>query len=83
MSIDAIKQRLAARRLAADQLATELIMDCERAASGRNSRHANPAQWNGTEWRRYLHAAAHSPAALHLPALYASIGEIETALVQG
>jgi hypothetical protein len=82
MSSDPIQQRLAARKLAVDQLATELIMDCERAASGRNSRRANPAQWNGTDWRRYLHAAAHSPAALHLPALYASIGEIETALIQ-
>jgi D-tyrosyl-tRNA(Tyr) deacylase len=83
MNVDLIKQRLAARKLAADQLATDLIMDCERAASRRNSRHANPAQWNGTDWRRYVHAAAHSPAALHLPALYASIGEIETALVHG
>ncbi|MBB4200754.1 hypothetical protein CCR94_12620 [Rhodoblastus sphagnicola] len=83
MNIDPIKQRLAARKLVADRLATDLIMDCERAASGRNSGRVNPAQWNGTDWRRYVHAAAHSPAALHLPALYASIGEIETTLVHG
>ena len=83
MTFDPVQHRLAARRSAAEKLATDLIIDCERAASGRNSRNADPAQWNCTDWRRYLHAAAHSPAALRLPALYAAIGEIETGLVHG
>ncbi|PPQ35569.1 hypothetical protein SAMN06265338_12628 [Rhodoblastus acidophilus] len=83
MNANPIQQRLSARKQAADRLATDLIMDCERAASGRNSRNSNPAQWSGTDWRKYVHAAAHSPAALHLTALYASIGEIEAGLVHG
>ncbi|PPQ35155.1 hypothetical protein SAMN06265338_1323 [Rhodoblastus acidophilus] len=83
MNANPIQQRLAARKRTADQLATDLIMDCERAASGRNSGRVNPAQWNGTDWRRYVHAAAHSPAALHLSALYASIKEIEAGRVHG
>ncbi|PPQ34997.1 hypothetical protein SAMN06265338_1317 [Rhodoblastus acidophilus] len=37
MITDPIKQRLATRKRTTDQLATDLIMDCERAASGRNS----------------------------------------------
>ncbi|MCW2286317.1 hypothetical protein M2323_004158 [Rhodoblastus acidophilus] len=69
--------------MAADQLATDLIIDCERAASRRDSRNTNPERWNGTDWRRYLHAAFHSPVILKLSALYASIGEIETARVHG
>jgi len=76
MKANRIQQPLDVRKQAADRLATDLIMDCERAASGRNCRNSNPAQWNGTDWRRYLRAAANSPAALHLTALYASIGEI-------
>jgi hypothetical protein len=47
---DVIQRRRAARQLAADQLATDLIIDCERAASRRNSRNTNPERWNGTDW---------------------------------
>jgi hypothetical protein len=50
-----LSRRLAARKLAADPLAT---VDCERAASGRNGKRADPARWTETDWRHYLRAAA-------------------------
>jgi hypothetical protein len=34
MNSQHLARRLAARKLAADRLATDLILDCERAASG-------------------------------------------------
>ena len=40
-----LTRRLAARKLAAARLATDLILDCERAASGRNGKRADPARW--------------------------------------
>ena len=75
-----LTRRLAARKLAAARLATDLILDCERAASGRNRRRADPARWTETDWRCYLRAAARSPATSRLPPLYHAIGDIEAAL---
>ena len=46
-----LTRRLAARKLAAARLATDLIVDCERAASGRNGKRADPARWSETDWR--------------------------------
>ena len=46
-----LTRRLAARKLAAARLATDLILDCERAASGRNRKRADPARWTETDWR--------------------------------
>ena len=56
------------------------ILDCERAASGRNGKRADPARWSETDWRSYLRAAARSPAASRLAPLYHAIGDIEAAL---
>ncbi len=53
-----LTRRLAARKLEAARLATDLILDCERAASGRNRKRADPARWTETDWRQYLRAAA-------------------------
>ena len=75
-----LTRRLGARKLAAARLATELILDCERAASGRNGKRADPALWSETDWRSYLYAAARSPAASRLAPLYHAIGDIEAAL---
>ncbi len=75
-----LMRRLAARKLAAARLATDLILDCERAASGRNGKRADPARWTETDWRSYLRAAARSPAASRLAPLYHAIGDIEAAL---
>ena len=75
-----LTRRLAASKLAAARLATDLIVDCERAASGRNGKRADPAHWTETDWRSYLHAAARSPAASRLTPLYHAIGDIEAAL---
>ena len=61
MTPQRLMRRLAARKLAADRLATDLILDCERAVSGRNGKRADPARWTETDWRHYLHAAARSP----------------------
>jgi hypothetical protein len=44
MSPPDLARRLAARKLAAARLATELILDCERAAAGRNGKRADPAR---------------------------------------
>ncbi len=71
---------LAARKLAAARLATDLILDCEWAASGHNGKRADPALWSETDWRSYLHAAARSPAASRLARLHHAIGDIEAAL---
>jgi len=71
---------LAARKLAAARLATDLILDCERAASGRNGKRADPARWSESDWRSYLRVAARSPAASRLAPLYHAIGDIEAAL---
>ena len=71
---------LAARKLAAARLATDLILDCERAASGRNGKCADPARWTETDWRSYLRAAARSPATPRLATLYHAICDIEAAL---
>ncbi len=75
-----LMRRLAARKLAANRLAIDLILDCERAASGRNGKRADPARW--TEWRHYLRAAARSPAISRLAPLYHAIGDIEAALCE-
>ncbi len=75
-----LMRRLAARKLAADRLATDLILDCERAASGRNGKRADPARWTEADLRQYLHAAARSPATSRLAPLYHAIGDIEAAL---
>lgn len=71
-------RRLIARKITAERLADSLIRDCERAASGRNGKHADPIHWTKTDWRHYLHAAARSSASARLPALYRDIDEIET-----
>ncbi|HME84919.1 MAG TPA: hypothetical protein VKG91_10325 [Roseiarcus sp.] len=71
---------LAVSKLAAARLTTDLIVDCERAASGRNGKRADPARWSETDWRSYLRAAARSPAASRLAPLYHVIGDIEAAL---
>ena len=42
MTPQRLMRRLAARKLAADRLATDLILDCERAVSGRNGKRADP-----------------------------------------
>jgi hypothetical protein len=73
-------RRLAARKIAAARLATDLILDCERAASGRNGQRADPARWSESDWRSYLRVAARSPAASRLAPLYHAIGDIEAAL---
>jgi hypothetical protein len=52
MTPQRLMRRLAARKLAADRLAIDLIVDCERAASGRNGKRADPARWTETDWRR-------------------------------
>jgi hypothetical protein len=39
-----LTRRLAASKLAAARLATDLILDCERAASGRNGKWSAPLQ---------------------------------------
>ena len=52
--------RPADHREPADCAAIDLILACERAASGRNPRNGDPARWNKTAWRRYLYAAAHA-----------------------
>ena len=57
-------------------LATDLILDCERAASGRNRKRADPARWTETDWRQYLRAASRSPATSRLALLYHVIGDI-------
>ena len=80
-----LTRRLAARKLAADRLAIDLILDCERAASGRNGKRADPARWTEetpTDWRCYLRAAARSPATSRLAPLYHAIGDIEAALCE-
>ena len=79
MTPQRLMRRLAARKLAADRLAIDLILDCERAASGRNGKRADPARWTETDWRHYLHAAARSPAITRLAPLYHAIGDIEAA----
>jgi hypothetical protein len=80
MSSQHLAHRLAARKLAADRLATDLILDCERAASGRNGKRVDPARWTDTDWRSYVRAAARSPATSRLAPLYHAIGDIEAAL---
>jgi hypothetical protein len=70
MTPQRLMRRLAARKLAADRLAIDLILDCERAASGRNGKRADPARWTETDWRHYLRAAARSPAISRLAPLY-------------
>ncbi len=78
MTPQLLMRRLAARKLAADRLPIDQILECERAASGRNGKRAAPARW--TEWRLYLRAAARSPAIPRLAPLYHAIGDIEAAL---
>lgn len=75
-----LTRRLAARKLAAARLATDLILDCERAASGRNGKRADPARWTETDWRSYIRVASRSPATSRLAPLYHAIGDIEDAL---
>ena len=75
-------RRLARRKLAADRRAIDLLLDCERAASGRNDKRADPARGTDPAWRHYLRAAARSPAILRLAPLYHAIGDIEAALCE-
>ena len=75
-----LTRRLVARKLAAARLATDLILDCERAASGRNAKRADPARWTETDWRSYIRVASRSPATSRLAPLYHAIGDIEDAL---
>jgi len=75
-----LMSRLAEQKLAADRLATDLILDCERAARRRSSRRADPARWTDTDWRRYLRAAARSPATSRLAPLCRAISDIEAVL---
>ena len=82
MTPQRLMRRLAARKLAADRLAIDLILDCERAASGRNGKRADPARWTETDWRHYLRAAARSPATSGLAPLYHAICDIEAALCE-
>ena len=82
MTPQRLMRRLAARKLAADRLATDLILDRERAVSGRNGKRADPARWTETDRRHYLHAAARSPATTRLAPLYHAIGDIEAALCE-
>ena len=58
------------RQAQAARLATDLILECERAASRRNPRDCDPARWSKTAWRRYLYAAAHAPSLMDLESLY-------------
>ena len=58
------------RQAQAARLATDLILECERAASRRNPRDCDPARWSKTAWRRYLYAAAHAPSLMDLERLY-------------
>jgi len=44
MTTPDLTRRLAARKLAAARLATDLIVECERAASGCNGKRADPAR---------------------------------------
>jgi hypothetical protein len=83
MNAELLSRQLSARKIVAERLATNLIVNCERAASGRNGKRVNPALWNKTDWRHYVHVAARSPAILSLPALYRDIGDIETTLHEG
>ena len=80
MTPQRLMRRLAARKLAADRLVIDLILDCERAASGRNGKRADPARWTETDWRHYLRAAARSPAISRLAPRYHAIGDIGVAL---
>jgi hypothetical protein len=75
-----LMNQLATQKLAADNLATDLILDCERAASRRSARRADPAFWTDTDWRRYLRVATRSSATLRLALLYRAIGDIEAVL---
>jgi hypothetical protein len=56
-----LARRLVSRKLAADRLATDLILDCERAASGRNGKRVDPARWTDTDWRSYVRSATSGP----------------------
>lgn len=80
MSPPHLPRRLAAHKRAAERLATALILDCERAACGRNPGRVDPTRWTETDWRRYLLAAARSLAASRLAPLYHAIDEMENAL---
>lgn len=83
MNAEDLSRQLSARKIVAERLASNLIVHCERAASGRNGKRVDPALWNKTDWRHYVHVAARSPAILRLPSLYRDIGEIENALHEG
>ena len=58
------------RQAQAARLATDLILECERAASRRNPRDCDPALWSKTAWRRCLYAAAHAPSLMDLERLH-------------
>ena len=78
-----LTRRLAARKLVAARLATDPVVDCERAASGRNGKRADSVRWMETNWRHNLCAAARLPATSRLAPLYLAIGDIEAALCAG
>jgi hypothetical protein len=65
------EQSRRARRDAASELCgVDLILECERAASGRNPRDRDPKRRNKTAWRRYLYAAAHAPSLVDLERIF-------------
>ena len=83
MTPPGLTRRLAARKLVAARLATDPVVDCERAASGRNGKRADSVRWMETDWRHNLCAAARLPATSRLAPLYLAIGDIEAALCAG
>lgn len=54
------------RQAEAPRLTTDLILECERAASRRNPRDCDPALWSKNAWRRDLYAAAQAPSLMDL-----------------
>ena len=61
---------LAHRDAAADLSGVDLILECERAASRRNSRDRDPKRWSRTARRRYLYTAAHAPSLVDLERIF-------------
>ncbi len=69
MARDDRQSQTVIRHAEAARLATDLILECKRAAS-RNPRDCDPALWSKTAWRRYLYAAAHAPSLMDLERLH-------------
>ena len=53
-----------------ERLSIDLILECERSASGGDTRDCDSARWGRPAWRRYLYAAMHSRALAPLGHLY-------------